>query len=330
MVKYKFKKTVIKLTFNIISKTLYKRQVLEYHPAFGTKILLLARCESGPAKGHCMARTRLQRILAAAGVASRRKCEELILEGSVRVNKQVVDQLPAFADPEVDIITVEGKRIQQEHKVYFLLNNPKGVISTSFDPQGRQTAVSLIPVKERIFCVGRLDADTTGAIILTNDNELANRLTHPKYELPKTYEVLVKGEIEAEKLEKLKKGVWLAEGKTQRSSIKVLKKGHEESLIELTIRQGRNRQVRRMLLSVGLKVKKLKRTQIGAITLRGVGIGHFKPLTSRQISYLKKATAMEHPKEEKAAPQSRIKKTTRTQTQTQQTRTRKRNLKGEH
>ncbi len=237
-----------------------------------------------------MAKNRLQRILAAAGVASRRKCEELILEGVVRVNRKVVDTLPAFADPDVDVITVHGKRIQAEKKVYFLLNKPRGVICTNSDPQGRKIAVDMIPVKERLFCVGRLDADTTGAIILTNDNELANRLTHPRYELPKTYEVLVKGSIGPESLEKLKRGVWLSEGKTERSSIKVLKRGPDESLLEMTIRQGRNRQIRRMLLRVGLKVKRLKRTKIGVITLHGIGVGNFKPLTPKQISYLKRAT----------------------------------------
>jgi 23S rRNA pseudouridine2605 synthase len=240
-----------------------------------------------------MAKTRLQRILAAAGVASRRRCEELILEGAVTVNGVLVNELPAFADPE-DVIRVNGQTIKKENKVYYLLNKPKGYICTSFDPQGRKTVVDIVPVKERVFCVGRLDADTTGAIILTNDNEMANRLTHPRYELAKTYEVLVKGVVNAEVIEKLKRGVWLSEGKTERSSIKLLKKGVQESLIEMTIRQGRNRQVRRMFARVGLKVKKLKRSQIGAITLKGIGIGSFKPLTGKQISYLKKATKLEN------------------------------------
>jgi 23S rRNA pseudouridine2605 synthase len=240
-----------------------------------------------------MAKTRLQRILAAAGVASRRRCEELILEGAVTVNGVLVNELPAFADPE-DVIRVNGQTIKKENKVYYLLNKPKGYICTSFDPQGRKTVVDIVPVKERVFCVGRLDADTTGAIILTNDNEMANRLTHPRYELAKTYEVLVKGVVNAEVIEKLKRGVLLSEGKTERSSIKLLKKGVQESLIEMTIRQGRNRQVRRMFARVGLKVKKLKRSQIGAITLKGIGIGSFKPLTGKQISYLKKATKLEN------------------------------------
>ena len=254
-----------------------------------------------------MAKNRLQRILAAAGIASRRKCEELILDGVVRVNRIVVDSLPAFADADTDLITVHGKRIQAEKKVYFLLNKPRGVICTNSDPQGRRIAVDMIPVNERLFCVGRLDADTTGAIIITNDNELANRLTHPRYELPKTYEVLVKGSVGGEMLEKLKKGVWLSEGKTERSGIRVIKRGPEESLIEMTIKQGRNRQVRRMLIRVGLKVKRLKRTQIGVITLRGIGVGKFKPLTPKQISYLKRTT--QSPVVRETAPRSVAKKT---------------------
>lgn len=237
-----------------------------------------------------MAQTRLQRILAAAGIASRRRCEELILEGAVRVNRKVVDTLPAFADPDVDTITVSGRKIKAERKVYYLLHKPKGYICTNSDPQGRKKAIDLIPVRERVFCVGRLDIESSGAIIITNDSELANRLTHPRYELPKTYEVLVKGMVTPQVLERLKRGVWLSEGKTERSSIKLLKKGPEESLIEMTIRQGLNRQVRRMFAGVDLKVKKLKRTQIGVIDLKGIGVGNFKPLTSRQITYLRKAT----------------------------------------
>jgi len=238
-----------------------------------------------------MAEQRLQKILAAAGVDSRRNCEELIVAGVVRVNRKVVDELPAFVDPETDVITVHGKRIHAARKVYFLLNKPKGVICTNSDPQGRKKAIDLIRTPERIFCVGRLDADTTGAIILSNDSELANKLTHPRYGLAKTYVVGIKGLITGEQIEKLKKGIWLAEGKTGRASAKILKRGHKESLIEVTIRQGLNRQVRRMLAKVGLPVKSLKRTKIGKLTSRGLGVGKFRTLTSGEIAYLTKITA---------------------------------------
>jgi len=233
---------------------------------------------------------RLQKVLAGAGVDSRRKCEELILDGVVRVNRKVVDTLPAFVDPEKDIITVDGRRIRAAAKVYFLLNKPKGVICTNRDPQGRRKAIDLVRTAERVFCVGRLDVDTTGVIILTNDSELANRLTHPRYGLAKTYVVKVKGQIAGDAAEKLKKGVWLADGKTGRTSVKILKRNYKESLIEITIRQGLNRQVRRMLLKVGLRVKSLKRTQIGKLTARGIGVGKFRKLTDAEVAYLKKVT----------------------------------------
>jgi 23S rRNA pseudouridine2605 synthase len=235
-----------------------------------------------------MSEQRLQKVLAAAGVASRRKCEELILEGAVRVNGGVVDKLPVFVDTEKDMITVNGKEIRPVRMVYYLLNKPKGVICTSSDPQGRKKAIDLVPARERIFCVGRLDADTTGLIILSNDNELANRLTHPRYKLSKTYVAAVKGGIQGEQIEKLKKGVWLAEGKTAKAAVKILRRSHRESLIEITIRQGLNRQVRRMLAKVGLAVKSLKRTRIGKITDRGIGIGKFRPLAKAEIAYLRK------------------------------------------
>jgi len=238
-----------------------------------------------------MGEQRLQKVLAAAGVDSRRKCEELILSGLVRVNRKVVDKLPAFVDPEKDIITVDGRKIQAARKVYYLLNKPRGVICTSRDPQGRTKAIDIIPAGERIFCVGRLDADTSGIIILTNDSELANRLTHPRYGLAKTYVVRVKGQIAGEAVEKLKKGIWLAEGKTGRASVKILKRSYKESLIEITIRQGLNRQIRRMLARVGLPVKSLKRTRIGKLNSRGLGVGGFRTLTKAEVAYLKKATA---------------------------------------
>jgi 23S rRNA pseudouridine2605 synthase len=238
-----------------------------------------------------MARQRLQKVLAAAGVDSRRKCEELILSGAVSVNSEVVDKLPAFVDPQTDVITVNGKRIRTEQKVYFLLNKPKGVICTNFDPQGRKRAIDLVPCRQRIFCVGRLDVDTTGLIILTNDSDLTNRLTHPRYEVPKTYVVRVKGYIDDAALERLKKGVWFAEGKTGEASVQILNRGHQESLVEITIREGLNREIRRMLARVGLPLKSLKRTRIGSITDRGLGVRRFRALTNAEVQYLRKVTA---------------------------------------
>ena len=238
-----------------------------------------------------MAEQRLQKVLAAAGVDSRRKCEELILDGQVRVNRKVVDELPAFVDPDKDIITVYGKKIRIARKVYFLLNKPKGVICTNSDPRGRKKAIDLVRTGERIFCVGRLDAETTGLIILTNDSELTNKLTHPRYGIAKTYAVRIKGQITGEQVEKLKKGIWLAEGKTGRASVKILKRRHNESSVEIIIRQGLNRQVRRMLAKVGMPVKSLARTRLGRLTIRGLGVGKSRPLTKAEVAYLKKATS---------------------------------------
>ena len=238
-----------------------------------------------------MGEQRLQKVLAAAGIDSRRKCEELILSGTVRVNRKVVDTLPAFVDPKKDIITVDGKKIQAAQKIYFLLNKPRAVICTSRDPQGRKKAIDIIPTNQRIFCVGRLDADTTGIIILTNDSELVNRMTHPKFGLAKTYVVKVRGQITGKVAEKLKKGTWLAEGKTGRASVKILKRNYKESLIEITIRQGLNRQIRRIFAKVGLPVKSLKRTRIGKLNTRGLGVGRFRTLTKAEVAYLKKATS---------------------------------------
>ncbi|MFA5553134.1 MAG: pseudouridine synthase, partial [Phycisphaerae bacterium] len=191
-----------------------------------------------------MAKQRLQRILAAAGVASRRKCEQMILDGEIEVNGKVVKTLPVFADPHQDKITVNGQKIRQAKPVYYMLNKPKGVLCTNFDPDGRRLAIDMVDSSQRVHCVGRLDMDSSGLLILTNDNDLTNRLTHPKYEISKTYSVEVKGRISSEMQEKLQKGVWLAEGKTKAASVKVLHRGRDVTRLEITIKQGLNRQIR--------------------------------------------------------------------------------------
>jgi 23S rRNA pseudouridine2605 synthase len=233
---------------------------------------------------------RLQKVLAQAGVDSRRNCEELILDGAVTVNGTVVSTLPVFVNPEVDDIRVHGRRLQKPQRVYFLLNKPKNVICTNFDPQGRRKAIDYIDCPERIFCVGRLDADTTGAILVTNDSGLANRLTHPKFELPKTYEVTLRGKMEGDAIEKIKKGIWLSEGKTQRAAVKVLGRNNLETVLEITIRQGLNRQIRRTMARVGFKVKSLRRTHIGNIRIKGLGPGAWRPMTASEVRYLYAAT----------------------------------------
>ncbi len=245
--------------------------------------------ENAPQGNNRPQQQRLQRILAAAGVESRRKCEAMILEGAVTVNGKVVNQLPAFANPVTDDIRVHGNRIQKPEKCYFLLNKPKSVICTNADPQGRKRAIDLIDCPERIFCVGRLDSETTGAILLTNDSDLANRLTHPRYKVPKTYEVRVAGRMESPDIEKLKKGVWLSEGKTAGAFVKVLKRSHEETILEVVINQGLNRQIRRSFAHLGFKVRSLKRVKIGTLSIKGIPPGSYKELTEGQIRGLSKS-----------------------------------------
>jgi 23S rRNA pseudouridine2605 synthase len=235
-----------------------------------------------------MAKERLQKVMASAGVASRRQCEELILAGVVRVNGKVVDELPAFVDGQADAIVVDGRRLRLPDRVYFALNKPKGIICTNRDPQGRKRAIDLVQCPERVFCIGRLDADTTGLIILTNDSELTNQLTHPRYKVPKTYIATVKGRLDGTAVEKLKKGLWLAEGKTGKAAVKVLKAGHQESQLQITLSQGLNRQVRRMLARVGVPVKSLKRVSIGKLQLRGLGTGRYRELTKGEVETLRR------------------------------------------
>jgi len=244
--------------------------------------------DSGDAWGKrsAMTKERLQKVMASAGVASRRQCEELILAGVVRVNGKTVDELPAFVDAQTDKIVVDGRRLRLPERVYFALNKPKGVICTNRDPQGRRRAIDLVQCPQRVFCIGRLDADTTGLIILTNDAELTNRLTHPRYKVPKTYVATVKGQVDAKAVEQLKKGIWLAEGKTGKATVKLLKVGHQESLLEITISQGLNRQVRRMLARVGVPVKSLKRVSIGKLKLRNLGTGRYRELTKAEVASL--------------------------------------------
>jgi 23S rRNA pseudouridine2605 synthase len=236
---------------------------------------------------------RLQKVLAEAGVAARRKCEELILSGGVEVNGRLVEGLPAFVDPDRDIITVGRKRIRMPERVYYLLHKPKNVICSNSDPQGRRLAIELVDTPHRIFCVGRLDVDTTGAIILTNDAELANRLTHPRYELPKTYELRIRGRVDGEAIEKLKTGVWLAEGRASAAMVKVVRRNNLETVLEIVIRQSINRQISRMLARVGYKVMSLRRTKIGNITLKDIPIGCCRPMSKSQVDYLKRMTGMD-------------------------------------
>lgn len=252
---------------------------------------------------------RLQRVLADAGIGSRRACEELIEAGEVEVNGHIVDSLPAWVDPHEDRIVVQGRPVPRpERHLYVLLNKPARTLSTVSDEPGadRRTVTDLVdhPGANRLFPVGRLDYDTVGLILLTNDGELANRLTHPRYGVPKTYRVVVKGLLGQEAVEELERGIYLAERKagqtvgakkTAHVEISIISQNRENTTLEMTLREGRNRQVRRMLAAVGYPVRKLERIGMGPIRLKGVARGAWRELTRDEVWALKRAAADSRP-----------------------------------
>lgn len=234
---------------------------------------------------------RLQKILSAAGVASRRASEQLILEGRVMVNGETVRELGAKADPEKDAIKVDGRRIKTDvsHR-YVVLYKPKGYVTTRQDPEGRRTVMDLIGDSQYIYPVGRLDYDTEGLLLMTTDGELAARLMHPRHEVDKEYEVIVLGAPDGRALEKLKKGVYIEGGRTGPAHVHVgtTVKGHKPTtLLTITIREGRNRQIRKMCSAVGLPVRDLRRIRMGPITLGRLKPGQWRELTLAEIKRLK-------------------------------------------
>lgn len=231
---------------------------------------------------------RLQKLLAAAGFGARRSCEDMILDGRVRVNGHRVDKLPVLVDPGEDRITVDGKPVRMERRVYFLLYKPTRVICTNNDQAGRKRAVDLlVGVRERVFPVGRLDADSMGLLILTNDGELAQKLAHPSFSVPKTYRAEVDGAPTTAALEKLREGVWLSDGRTGRSRIQVIHRQRTKATLEITLREGRNRQVRRMLAKLGYKVRRLTRIRMGKLSIAKLSPGAFRPLSPAEVHYLR-------------------------------------------
>jgi 23S rRNA pseudouridine2605 synthase len=237
---------------------------------------------------------RLQKVLAHAGVASRRNCEELIKQGRVRVNGIVVRELGTKVNPQEDQIELDGRPIRREQLVYLLLNKPAGVITSLHDPQGRRVVTDLIAgIKERVYPVGRLDYDTSGLLLLTNDGELANRLAHPSFEIDKVYRAWVKGIPSQAKIKQLARGVMLEDGMTAPGEAKLLEADEQNSrsLIELTIHEGRNRQVRRMCEAIGHPVLSLERVRLGFLTLKGVKRGAYRHLTPQEVERLQKTLA---------------------------------------
>ncbi|NLH17159.1 MAG: rRNA pseudouridine synthase [Phycisphaerae bacterium] len=237
-------------------------------------------------------KVRLQKFLAEAGIAARRKCEEMIVEGLVEVNGKVVESLPAFVEPAKDTVKVNGQKVRMPQRVYFLLNKPKNVICSNSDPQGRKRAIDLVDTPFRVVCVGRLDTETSGAIILTNDSELVNRMTHPRYELPRTYEIRIRGSMDDVAIERFKQGSWLSGGKGGRAEVRVIRRNNVETMLEVTIQGGLHSELRLVMHRVGFKVLSIRRTRIGTITLKDTPLGCSRPLTKAQVDYLKKSTGM--------------------------------------
>ena len=234
---------------------------------------------------------RLQKYLAECGVASRRKCEELILKGKVKVNNQIVTELGVKVNPEKDIVKFEDKEVKPTSKmVYILLNKPIGYVTTADDQFGRDTVLDLVKVKERIVPVGRLDMYTSGALILTNDGDFVYKVTHPKHEIEKTYTVTVKGIIKNEEVEQLRKGVKIDDYITKPAKVKILKTDIEKNIsrLEIVIHEGKNRQVRKMCESVGRRVLALHRSKIGKIGVKDIELGKWRYLKDREIQELLK------------------------------------------
>jgi len=230
---------------------------------------------------------RLQKVMAHAGVASRRKCEEIISQGRVKVNGEVVTELGTKVSPD-DLIEVDGQVIFQEKKVYLILNKPVGYITTVDDPRGRKTVLDLIKgVPQRIYPVGRLDYDTSGLLILTNDGDLTYALTHPSHMIDKTYRVEVQGHPSPRELARLEKGVLLDDGITAPARIENLQKRRDTTVFEITIYEGRNRQVRRMCEFIGYPVENLKRIKFAFIELKGLAEGKFRFLNKEEVNELR-------------------------------------------
>jgi len=276
---------------------------------------------------------RIQKVLAAAGVDSRRHVEEMVLQGRVAVNGTVQWQLPVMIDPEKDRVTVDDEVIKlaapKRHggkprgptdefdptqRVYILMNKPKGVYTTNVAQGEQRRAIDLLPPKFpfRVYPVGQLDAEAKGLLLLTNDGELTNLLTHPRYGVPKTYKAIVDGELKPETLDELQQGIWLSDThggesfRTAKSVIRVIKRVREKSILEITMREGKNRQIRRMLAAAGHKVRDLTRTRMGPLTLDGLNPGEFRPLTPRELKALRKAGETPSPDKPSETPRAPI------------------------
>ncbi len=238
-----------------------------------------------------VAGVRLQKVLAQAGIASRRACEVLISEGRVEVNSEVVLEQGRRVDPERDVIRVDGARIPppRRHR-YLALNKPRGVIATMDDPEGRRTIADLLDTRqlrnERLFHVGRLDTDSEGLLIMTNDGDLAQRLAHPSYEVSKTYIAEVAGVVSEQTLKRLRRGITLEDGPVRPTSVKIVSSAGDKTLLKITLQEGRNRIVRRTMEAVGHPVRRLSRIGIGPVRLGNLKVGEYRELTREELGGL--------------------------------------------
>ena len=234
---------------------------------------------------------RLQKYLANCGIASRRKCEEYILQGKVEVNGKIIKELGTKINTEKDEVKFENKIVKESSKhVYILLNKPIGYVTTVDDQFGRDTVLSLVKVKERVVPVGRLDMYTSGALILTNDGDFVYKVTHPKHEIEKTYTVTVKGIVQKKEVEQLREGVKIEDYTTKPAKVKILKTDSEKDIsrLEITIHEGKNRQVRKMCETIGRKVLALHRSKIGNIGVKDIELGKWRYLNQKEIQQLMK------------------------------------------
>ena len=249
---------------------------------------------------------RINKVLAAAGLGSRRQVDELIEQGRVEIDGQVVTQVGVKVDLATATISVDGEELKQHRPVYFALHKPEGVLCTNRDPQGRPRVIDFVPNQHRLFPVGRLDASSTGLILLTNDGELAQQLAHPKHEIPKRYAVVVVGQVELDALKRLERGIYLAEGKAQVDQAKLKKVRKSSTELEITLSEGKNREIRRVLARLGHKVVSLKRIAIGTLRLGDLPEGAYRPLSNHEVQGLYQAVD-DIRRERKAARKARKK-----------------------
>ena len=245
---------------------------------------------------------RLQRLLASAGFGSRRLCEELIQAGRVEVDGEVVTKLGTTVDPKVQKVRVDGVLLKKQKLVYFAVNKPVGVVTTNSDPHGRPRVVDLVPKSERVFAVGRLDRSSEGLILLTNDGDLAQKLTHPKFGVRKVYRVMVAGRVDGETMKRMRQGIFIAEGRVSVEGAKIIKARGKATEMEITLREGKNREIRRILARLGHKVLQLRRIAVGPLRLGDMPPGAYRIVSREEVRKLQKAT---EPSSETDSPRRR-------------------------